>query len=198
VLKANTNIIHQFTRTPTPTIKGEAKIGAALSADKGDWSHTPDFTYRWYADGKVIASATKDTYVTTAADAGKKISVSLTGSRVGYAAATRTSGKTAQIGVFTNAPIPTIKGKAKVGTTLGIDAGSLSALPKDSKFAYQWYASGKAISKATTDRLKLTKSQIGKKITVSLTVTAPGYVKTTKGSKQTSAVTDIFKKTPTP
>jgi len=198
VLRANTNIVHRFTSTPFPTIKGEAKIGETLSAYKGDWSHTPDFTYQWYADGKVIASATKDTYATTAADAGKRISVSLTGTRLGYAAVTRTSDKTAQIGIFTNAPIPTIKGKAKVGTTLGIDTGSLSALPKDSKFAYQWYASGKAISKATADQLKLTKSQTGKIITVSLTVTAPGYVKTTKVSKQTSAVTDVFKKTPVP
>jgi hypothetical protein len=53
---------------------------------------------------------------------------------------------------------------------------------------YRWYAGGKPIAKATKKTLKLTKKQKGKKITVKVTGSEPGYSSVTKTSKPTASV----------
>ena len=81
---------------------------------------------------------------------------------------------------------PRITGTPKVGRTLKVKVGSWSPRPR---FTYQWYAGGKKITtKGTKSSLKLTAKQRGKKITVRVTATRPGYATTWKASKPTKKV----------
>ncbi|QIK74860.1 hypothetical protein [Nocardioides piscis] len=67
---------------------------------------------------------------------------------------------------------PKVKGKPIVGTTLKARPGTWQPAP--AKVTYQWRAGSKAIKKATRPRLKLTSALRGKKISVRITLAAPG------------------------
>lgn len=82
---------------------------------------------------------------------------------------------------FSALKAPKISGTAKVGKKLKVTKGSWKPAP--SKVTYQWKRNGKAIKKATKSSYKLTKSDAGKKITVTVTVTRSGYSKASKKSK---------------
>lgn len=81
----------------------------------------------------------------------------------------------------------TVSGTAKVGKTLKAKVSGTWS-PKPSKYAYQWLAGGKAISKATKSSYKIAKAYKGKTITVKVTATKTGYVTVTKTSKATKKV----------
>jgi hypothetical protein len=197
----NNTVTFQFSPAPDPVITGDAKVGGALTLDAGKWGQSPTFKYQWLADGQPIAGASGETYNPVTADIGKKITATVTASRVGYAEVTKTSAATNAVAAnaFTSAPVPQITGSAKVGATLGLKTGSWSPWPTGAKFAYQWYANGKAIKGATKNKYKVAKADVDKKLTVAVTATAPGYAKTTKTSKATTKIIGSkFKKKPTP
>lgn len=80
---------------------------------------------------------------------------------------------------------PKIKGTAKVGKTLTATPGKWTA---GTKFTYQWHANGKAISKATSAKYKITKAHKGKTITVRVVGKKPGYSAAGKTSAKTGKV----------
>jgi hypothetical protein len=85
-----------LTATPTPTITGTAKSGSKLTATSGTWAPaTVVLTYQWERGGSVISGATSSTYTLTAADVGQQLTVVVTGQKVGYRSATKTSNPTA-------------------------------------------------------------------------------------------------------
>ncbi|MDR1068413.1 MAG: hypothetical protein LBL36_04120 [Clostridiales Family XIII bacterium] len=137
VLKADTEVVHTFTAAPTPEIGGvTATVGGTLTAYEGDWSHDPAFSYTWYADGNLIAGAADDTYVTKAADAGKRITVAVTGTRAGYEAVTKLSAPTEPIG---GSAVKT--GWQRIGGTwyyLGADGAKKTGWVYDRDYA-AWY-----------------------------------------------------------
>jgi hypothetical protein len=150
-----------FTSAPVPTITGAAKVGASLGLNTGSWAPWPDgasFAYQWYADGKAIKGAVKNTYKVAKADVDKKLTVAVTATAPGYVAASRTSAPTAKVAgsMFKKTPKPKITGTAKVGKKLKAKAGAWS--PK-AKYTYQWYANGKAIKGANKATLTLKKAQ---------------------------------------
>jgi len=163
-----------FTQAPTPTISGEAAVGQTLAASVDAWSPVATFAYQWLRDGADIIGATNATYTLVSADAGKKISVKVTGSAAGYQKTTTVSAETATVlpAVFTTAPKPTISGSFYQGGTVKANEGTW--VPAASGYAYQWYRDGKAISGATAKTYKLTASDSGKKLTVKVTASAPG------------------------
>jgi hypothetical protein len=70
----------QFTATPTPTISGTPTVGHRLTAAVSGWKPTPSsLGYQWYANGKTVSGARASTYALTAADDGKAITVTATG-----------------------------------------------------------------------------------------------------------------------
>ncbi|MFT4220962.1 MAG: hypothetical protein QM611_10635 [Microbacterium sp.] len=77
--------------TPTPKISGTAKIGEKLTAKPGTWDSGVTLTHRWYADGKAITGATKSKYTLKKAQAGKRITVKVTGKKSGYTTVTKAS-----------------------------------------------------------------------------------------------------------
>ncbi|MCJ0869684.1 Tat pathway signal protein [Streptomyces sp. AP-93] len=79
--------------TKAPSITGTAKVGSVLTANRGTWTPTPtSYTYKWYADGKLITGATRTTFTLTSAQRGKRITVKVTAYRTGHLSGTATSG----------------------------------------------------------------------------------------------------------
>ena len=98
--------ISAFSKAPAPQITGTAVIGAVLTAVPG--ASTPaatKTTFIWKRSGAVIAGAKGAQYTVTSADVGKKLTVTVTRSRSGYTANTKTSAGTAAakgVAVFAN------------------------------------------------------------------------------------------------
>lgn len=85
-------------KTSTPKIGGTAKVGRTLTLSPGRWTSGAGLTWRWYRSGKLIPEATdKSSYLLQLADKGKKITVKVTGSKVGYTTVTRTSAATRKV-----------------------------------------------------------------------------------------------------
>ena len=76
----------------TPTIAGTVKAGTVVTAKPGTWTWGTAFKYRWLRNGDPIYGATASTYKVRTADRDNKITVRVTGSRLGYTTVTQTSG----------------------------------------------------------------------------------------------------------
>jgi hypothetical protein len=81
-----------------PKVAGAATVGTRLKAKTGHWGPGQvKLTYQWYRGSKKIKHATKKTYTLTAADAGSKVKVVVTGSASGYQSASVGSKRTAPV-----------------------------------------------------------------------------------------------------
>lgn len=172
--------------TGTPTITGSARVGSPLTATPGTWTDGATLSYQWRRAGAPIAGATKASYVAVAADAGKRLSVVVSGALPGYSAAGIASTDTAVVakGVLSGAK-PRIIGTAKVGKKLTAKPGAWTA---GVKLSYVWKANGKVIKGAKAPSLKLAKALRGKRLTVTVTGTKAGYVTKSVTSAKTKAV----------
>ncbi len=133
-----------------------------------------------------------------AADLDKTLKVTVTGKRSGYAPASRTSAKSAKIGVgkLTATPVPKITGTAKKGKTLTVTTGSWG--PKGVKTSITWqrcskYAKGKlsgcsTIKNAKSKTYKLAAADTGKYIAVKVTGKCTGFTTVTKTSSPTKKI----------
>lgn len=89
-----------LTSTPVPTISGTVKVGSRLTANAGTWRPgTVTLSYQWYRSGSAISGATGSTYVLTSSDAGKAMTVKVTGRKTGYTPVAKTSASTAAVTV---------------------------------------------------------------------------------------------------
>ncbi|UOQ88482.1 hypothetical protein MUN74_14550 [Agromyces endophyticus] len=166
----------------TPTISGTAAVGSTLTAKPGTWTSGTVFSYQWYASGTAITGATASTFKLTSAQAGKTVTVTVKGALSGYTTVSKSSAATAKVATVAT---PTISGTAAVGSTLTAKPGTWTT---GTTFSYQWYASGTAISGATSSTFKLTSLQKGKTITVKVTGSLSGYPTIAKTSAATAAV----------
>lgn len=173
--------------TPTPVVTGTPRVGQTLTANAGTWDAGAVLTYQWNGDGAPLAGATATTYVLTAADLGKRMSVTVTGTRPGFASASRTSAQTTQVsrGVLGAPPVPTIKGKAIVGRVLKARPGRWEA---GVTLRYQWFAGRTAIKGATAKKLKVLGAYRGKRLRVVVTGSLPGYDQRVAKSRRTGPV----------
>ncbi|WP_170151993.1 carboxypeptidase regulatory-like domain-containing protein [Subtercola boreus] len=88
-------VLLRLTSTPTPTVVGSARLGSTLYAGTKAWAPAPvALLFQWMRSGVAISGATGTQYTLTAADVGKSITVSVTGTRASYLQATRTSAAT--------------------------------------------------------------------------------------------------------
>lgn len=84
-------------KAPKPKISGTVRTGQLLRALPGAWTPGSTLTYRWYADGEVIAGARAKTYRIKAGDRGRRLTVRVTGAKPGYLTVTRASDRTARV-----------------------------------------------------------------------------------------------------
>lgn len=175
----------KVTTAGTPTITGAMAVGSTLKAKPGSWTKKTKFTYQWLRDGAKISKATKSSYKLTKADAGKLITVQVTGKLSGYATVAKTSQNTVKAMA---AATPAISGTAATGSILTARPGTWTT---GTTFSYQWYANGKAISGGTQETLLVAGSQAGRKITVKVTGTLSGHATVAKTSKATAKVLSV-------
>ncbi len=194
--RATGKITGVLTKTPHPTISGEARSGQTLAAVTGTWEPSPvRLSYQWNRSGVAINGATSAKYTLVDADIASRITVTVSGGKSGYVGVELSSAPTAAvIGVFA-APVPTVVGTVKMGQWLKASVGTWSP---SASLGYQWKRSGATIAGATSSSYKLTSSDLGKSITVVVTGKKSSYVTVSKTSAATAAVTTAFVKAPTP
>ncbi|MEU1973095.1 carboxypeptidase regulatory-like domain-containing protein [Microbacterium sp. NPDC019599] len=169
----------------TPQISGSAATGSSLSVDPGAWTADTVFEYQWHANGVPIDGATDAALVLGAEQAGKRISVSVTGSKPGHLTTSRSSAQTSKVYLTGT---PTVSGTRAVGSTLTAKPGAWAT---GSALKYQWFASGTAIRGATATTLKLSSAHAGRQISVRVTGTAPDYPTATRDSARTLKIATV-------
>ncbi|MET1015661.1 MAG: hypothetical protein ABWX76_02510, partial [Leifsonia flava] len=188
-------IYGKFTGDKLPTISGEPFVTRTLTAKPSTtWSPTPtSYTYQWYRNGAAISGAKAKTYVVTATDKGKNLTVRVVAVKTAITSRGWTSAATATIASlksFTGTALPTIKGTRKVGSTLSALSGSNWA-PKTTgtTYKYAWYRGTVAISGATGKTYTQVTADVGKVIRVKVTAVRYGYASKSGYSSTTAAKT---------
>lgn len=179
-----------FIQGPVATILGMAKVGSTVSAETGSVTPVPDsFDFQWFADGVPIGGANAKTLGLAAEQEGKRVKVTVTVRKAGYTSSASTSTETEPVvpGELTTTSQPTIDRAPSVGVTSNATTGTWTPTPSD--FQYQWLANGVAISGATGASYMPTSSMLGKRISVQVTASRPGYTSASATSAEGGPVT---------
>ncbi|GAB6936590.1 hypothetical protein ACQP60_16885 [Isoptericola variabilis] len=174
----------------TPTVTGTVQVGRTVTAVPGTWAPADAaLSYQWLRSGTPISRATSPTYTLTAADAGKALQVTVTGTVEGYAPVSRTSAARTVANATLTTATPTLSGTVRVGSKVTARAGTWTS---GATLTYQWYASGKAISGATTSAYTPTASVKGKSLSVRVTGKKAGYTSVTRSSAGKTVGAGVF------
>ncbi len=189
VLPESTRVDYSIVAAGAVTIGGDAKVDSVLSASTFGYSTAsgaiaPTINYQWLRNGMTIAGAAASTYRLQAADLGTRVSVRVTASSPGWISRI----------VITPPTDAVAKGDLVINTTAKPDVaastgGLLTAtLPAGTvtttgvTLTYAWYRNGVAITGATKSTFQLTTSDVGKTISVRVTISklnmnvAPGLM----------------------
>jgi hypothetical protein len=80
---------------PQPTITGTQRVGYTLKAVRGTWTPQPSAVkYQWKVGGVAVRGATGSAFTLPASARGKRVTVVITGSRLGYTTRTVTAAPT--------------------------------------------------------------------------------------------------------
>jgi Right handed beta helix region len=180
--------------TALPTITGTVTDGKTLTAHNGSWSslYAGTFGYQWYScttadNSTCTAVGTSSTYTLTPQDFGNYIRVDVTATNAGDST-TASSAYTAQVAGapprFTSAP--TMRGTSimTAGYTVIAMLGNYAA-DGTPTFSYQWLHDGSSIHGATGSTYVLGNADVGKHISVKVTITT-AYGSSSSTSAQTT------------
>lgn len=167
-------------KAPNPTVPGTTwRVGQDLTAKPGTWSAGTQLHYQWQRNGKNITGARSETYTPVPDDRGAELRLRVTGTKPGYAQASRYSTtKTVAIGTITS-PTPTASGTFRVGNRLTAQTPTWT---RGSTLKYQWQREGRNIAGATGRTYNLGVPDRGKKVRVRITATKTGYTTVTRYS----------------
>ncbi|MFC8599669.1 hypothetical protein [Isoptericola sp. NPDC057191] len=186
---AATRVAAGVLTAPRPRISGTVRVGAKVSVAKGTWKPSAStYRYQWRVNGTKIRWATRSTYTLPSKYAGKKLTVTVTGSRAGYTTRSVTSAASTVLRVYSKTSAPKISGSARVGSTLKVSSRG-TWTPAPSSWRYQWRANGTPIKGATRSSIKLAGAQYGKRISVTIKGVRSGYYPTARTSGATARVT---------
>ncbi|HEU4811622.1 MAG TPA: CHAP domain-containing protein [Nocardioides sp.] len=170
-----------ITNNEPPTVGGEAQVDSTLTATAGLWTPTPGrLTYQWTADGAPVAGGR--TAVLTAGPelVGKALAVTVTATKNGYPAVSSTSAVTNPVlpGTFTVRTPPTLAidgldGAPRPGQVVTFDRGRFA--PSEADVSLQWLRAGVPVEGAVGPTYRLTRADLGARISARMTVTRPGY-----------------------
>lgn len=183
----------------TPKITGSAQVGSTLTATPGTWTPADvSLAYQWYVGTAVVpqsAGGTTTSFVVRTDDAGKTVTVQVTGTKPGFAAVTTTSVATAKVTKpVIVAGTVSISGSPVIGSTLTAVPGTWT--PAGVTFTYKWYASGSEVGTNATYPVK--SGDKGKTIYVKVYGAKSGLTTVTKKSAETAKVTSAPTPTATP
>lgn len=196
---ATVEVTVRSTNVAAPVVAGTAQYNQTLNADISSWTTsfpgTTGITYQWYRDDKAISGEAAKTasYLTTAADIGKRLSVKVSATLGGVnVKVSKTSAKTAKVAALAIVSTPAvITGTPRVGEELLVDASQWDLAPGGThplRVTYQWYRSGTAIKNATASSHILVAADLGKTMTVKVTGKSTGYTSVSKTSAKTAKV----------
>ncbi|CAB4742016.1 unannotated protein [freshwater metagenome] len=168
----------KVTNRSLPVVSGTAKVGEQLSTTNGTWTNEPtSFTYQWLADGVAVTGATQQTFLLTAAQAGKRMSVRVTAAKTGLTSGQATSAQTALVAPadgtdpetceITVTGGPTVAGTPEVGNVLAVTNGTTT--PDGVTATYQWLRDGLAITGATGATYRVVTADEGAALAVRVT-----------------------------
>lgn len=159
-----------------PIVTGTSTEHQTLTADTttiGDVDGLGAFNYQWLRDGVDVSGETADTYLLTAADIGKTITV-----RVNYvdgygATETLTSVGVGPVANFNDAPTgaPVVTGIATEDQTLSVDTTGIGDADGLGTLFYQWLRNGSVIAGATGSSYVLGDADVGANISVQVDYT---------------------------
>lgn len=159
-----------------------------LTVSNGTWRNATSFSYTWYSmtpsgGGGVVG--TLNNYTPGVSDVGNAIYAVVAASAPNYLGLNKTLLARSGGPITPDTPIA-------VGGTPVTDGGTLTAdwtffSVTTATVTYQWYRSGVAISGATSQNYSPVAADIGKVLSVTLTVSAPGW--TTEKYRAASTVT---------
>ena len=174
--------------TKQPSVTGDASVGSTLSADPGTWDPTPDsLQYQWRAGGRPLDGATGPTLELPSATVGKKVSVTVTAVKAGYAPVEATSAETGPVaqGELVLPEPARVTGSARPGSTLSI---GLPDVPADVTVAVQWLRDGTPVDGATARSYRVTVEDLGTRVVAALRLNRPGYDELTTRTPSTPVV----------
>lgn len=88
-------IARKLTASPTPTITGVPQAGRRLTVAPGTWQPAPvALTYGWMVGGVTVPGATEAVFTPSSTHVGKRVTVTVTGTKAGYQRVSRTSAST--------------------------------------------------------------------------------------------------------
>lgn len=153
-----------------PAITGDPMVGGTLM------NATPAAplgteTFKWFRDG-VMLNLTAKSLKVGSADLGHQYVVSRTVAFNGQETTKTSEPVTIAPNSSADVEVPVITGRPMVGdklTTAGAGAGDKAT------YTYQWYRSGKVISRATKSSYTMTSSDLGKSLTVRITAHVLGF-----------------------
>jgi len=152
-------------------ISGSPIVGSTLTASASVTPSDASLAWQWTISGSVVS--TSSSYTPVSADVGQDVVVQAVASHDGHSVS-QTASVRISSAALSLVSRPKATGTFRVGHKVKASKGSWSPTP--ATYHYQWYRSGKKISKATKSTYKLTRSDRKKKITVKVTVTLPGYL----------------------
>jgi surface antigen len=180
-----------MTNTALPSVSGTPKVGETVSTTGGSWKpRDADLAFRWKADGARIAGATASSYTLQQADKGKRISVTVRATKMGYPKAWATSEPTEPVmpGQMTATSAPAVTGAPVVDGTLEAVAPTWNVEPDGVR--YQWLSAGKAVAGATRATFVPAPQHVGTRIRLRATATKEGYDPVTVTSAATAPVAE--------
>ncbi|WP_051053741.1 sunset domain-containing protein [Leucobacter salsicius] len=170
--KATVKIAAGVLSTKTPTVTGTVKVGMSLAANPGKWTAGTSHTYQWLRNGRAIKGAMKSSYKLVAADAATRITVKVTGKKLGYTTVGKTSTSRNVPRVISGYSV-SFTGTMKIGYT--VKAKTAAWKPAPVKVSYQWLRDGAAIKGATKASYKIASADAGKRLSLKVTGVRSGY-----------------------
>jgi surface antigen len=181
---------------PVPTVSGTPEVGSTLTAKAGTWSPSDvSLKYQWLRDGVIIAGATTKSYTLTSKDVGHAITISVTGSKSGFASRTASSQPTDEVAPkdedetsskVVEGSTPTISGTAKRGRTLTGDPGDWG--PTGVTLANEWARSDGTVVATDATTYKVRTADLGHELVFRVTGSKKSYKSVTKTSAPTETV----------
>ncbi len=168
-----------------PVIEGALLVGSRLTAQPGVWDPATGvhFDYQWVVDGEDVQNATENYFDVAQEHAGSSILLEVTASKAGLESAVAYSQAVtiAELITIQNVNPPSISGALHVGSTLTATTGDWSAAqgawdPTGATFTYRWFLDEVEVTGASGHQLTLSAGAVGKRVTVAVSVSKPGYV----------------------
>lgn len=168
-------VSNQFTLTRGVDMTGTEVVGNVMTATSPAFSPEPTrVDYRWTRNGVAIPGATATTYRLTPDDARTDLRVQATAVRAGWVDLTSTSAprRVLPAAITVSSP-PVLAGEPRVGESLLVSHGTVT--PTSAAISYQWLRDGVLIPEVSGRLYAVRPDDIGRRISVRVSATAPGH-----------------------